>query len=85
MAESLSLKWGTLKGWKLETDKSKELVKRYHELGASVSAMMQQDTDEQKKIICELIDAVDGEIDNDWSGEIMTKEQAKEYVMNYRR
>jgi len=84
MTEHLLLKWGTLKDWSgLKNDKTKELAKRYCDLGASMSAMMQDDTPEQKQIICELIDAVDGEVSNDWSGETMTKDEAKAYVLNY--
>jgi hypothetical protein len=85
MTESLSLKWGTIKGWDLKTDKSLEIMQRYADLGMSYGAMQQHDTPEQKKLICELIDAVDGEIDNDWTGKVMTKDEAKEYVMNYGR
>jgi hypothetical protein len=51
-----------------------------------MSAMMQQDTDEQKQMLCEVIDRVavaGGEIWNDWSGQQMTAEEAKSYVMNY--
>jgi hypothetical protein len=85
MAESLLLKWGTLKGWDFgENQKAIDLFNRYVDLGASVSAMAQKDTPEQKQIICDLIDAVNGEIMNDWSGEVMTKEEAKKYVMEYR-
>lgn len=83
--ESLTLKWGTIKGWDLRTDKSRAIMQRYADLGMSFGAMQQRDTPEQKQIICELIDAIDGEIDNDWTGEVMTKEAAKEYVMNYGR
>lgn len=85
MAEHLKLKWGTLKGWKIEKDSNHELLRRYFEIGSSASAMLQEDTAEQKQIICDLIDGIDGEIENDWSGEEMTKEAAKDYVMNYGR
>lgn len=85
MAESLLLKWGTLKGWKLESERSLALLRRYTELGASVSCMAQVDSPEQKQLLCDLIDAVDGEIMNDWSGEVMTKDAAKKYVLEYRR
>lgn len=83
MAESLLLKWGTLKGWKLESEKSREIAKRYFELGSSMSAMAQHDTPEQKKLLCELIDAIDGEIQNDWSGERTSKDEAKKYIQDY--
>lgn len=83
MAESLLLKWGTLKGWKLERDETKKIMQRYADLGMSMGAMQQRDTPEHKAIICELIDAIDGEIQNDWSGEKLTKDKAKKYVMEY--
>jgi len=83
MAEHLLLKWGTLKGWNLESEASKAAAKKYVEFGMSSGAMTQRDTPDQKIALCELIDAIDGEISNDWSGEVMTKEQAKDYVMNY--
>ncbi len=82
--ESLTLKWGTLKGWDLKSDKSQGILQRYIDLGASsAGAMTQCDTPEQKQLICDLIDAVDGEIWNDWDGVVMTKEDAKQYVMTY--
>lgn len=83
MTEYLLLKWGTLKGWNLETDKSLAAAQKYADMGMSMSAAMQQDTPEQKQALCELIDAVDGEITNDWSGEVMSKDEAKKYVMEY--
>lgn len=81
MAENLLLKWGGLKGWNLETDKSKDALKRYAEFGLSMSCAMQHDTPEQKERLCDLIDSVDGEIRNDWTGEIMSKDEAKQYVL----
>jgi hypothetical protein len=81
---SLLLKWGTLKGWHLKTKKLQELMVEYRSIGSSCSAMMQQDTDRQKEIICLMIDECDGDIQNDWSGEIYTnKEDAKRYIMEY--
>jgi hypothetical protein len=55
------------------------------ELGASASAMLQEDTPEQRDILCELITLHEGRIENDWSGEEYTKSQAIEYVRNYSR
>lgn len=82
----LTLKWGTLKGWGLHSDKMMELMKEYVKIGSSLSAMMQNDTPRQKEIICEMIDECDGEIDNDWTGEVYAnKEDAKKYIMEYRR
>ena len=84
MSEYLLLKWGTLKGWKLETDKSRDAAQKYADMGMSLCAMQQHDGPEQKLALCDLIDAIDGKITNDWSGDVMTKDEAKKYVMEYR-
>jgi len=84
MTEYLLLKWGTLKGWDLKSEASLAAARKYADAGTmSMSAMSQHDNDAQKAALCELIDAVDGPISNDWSGEEMTKAEAKEYVLNY--
>jgi hypothetical protein len=82
-AERLDLKWGTLKGWDLKSDKALDLIKRYHEYDVAWGCAQQRDTPEQKQIICDLIDAVDGPVWNDWDGKVMTKDEAKQYVINY--
>jgi len=83
--EHLLLKWGTLKGWNFKgNEPAIALLKEYHELGSSFSAMAQRDTPRQQEIICELIDLCSGPIQNDWSGEMMTKDEAKKYVREYR-
>ena len=81
----LTLKWGTLKSWDFtSSEKGKALLKEYNEIGSSFSAMAQKDTQRQKGIICELIDLCDGDtIYLDWDGEDVTKDKAKEYVLNY--
>ena len=86
MSNHLTLKWGTLKSWDFEgCEKGIELLKEYSEIGSSFSAMCQRDTKRQKEIICELIDLVDSDkIYLDWSGKEVSKEEAKEYVLNYR-
>lgn len=79
------LKWGTLKGYCLENSpEAFEACKKYHELGASFSAMMQKDTEKQKELLFEMIDKVNGYVQNDWTGEIYdNKEDAKNYIRNY--
>jgi hypothetical protein len=84
MVETLLLKWGTLKAWRVKNARAMELLQKYHELGSSMSAAEQRDTPEQKQIICDLIDCIDGEIRSDWSGETLSKEDAKKYVLEYR-
>jgi len=81
--DSLSLKWGTLKSWDINSETGMALLRRYVEIGSSLGAMQQRDTPEQKEIICQLIDGCEGEIYMDWAGEYVSKEKAKEYVRNY--
>ena len=84
----LTLKWGTLKGWNFSglpeaQAQAQALLKRYNELGSSMSAMMQHDTPEQKEIVCELIDLMPGEIYLDWDAKYVSKDEAKKYVLEY--
>ena len=82
--DSLLLKWGTVKGWDFEdtdSDAFQSLMKYVENL--PLSCAMDKPDEERKKLLCDVIDKMDGEIQNDWSGEILTKEQAKDYVMGY--
>ena len=82
--ESLTLKWGSLKALKIHNPETRELLKQWHALGSCASSMAHRDTPEQKELICKIIDAVDcEEIYLDWNSEYVSKDKAKEYVMNY--
>ena len=84
--EYLSLKWGTLKAWNLTSEKCRELMKQYVDLGASMGAMQQHDTPEQKELICQMIDECSAPtIHLDWDDIYVSKEEAKRYVMDYDR
>jgi hypothetical protein len=84
--DEITLKWGTLKEWRFVTPECKELFAKYESLGSSVSAMMQRDTDEQKQLICEMIDKSNVEsVFLDWDGIYVSKEDAKKYVMKERK
>jgi len=85
MTEQLLLKWGTIKGWDNLTDKSVAIVERFFADGMCMSAAMDHPDGDRRAILCELIDQLDGEIQNDWSGEKMTKDEAKKYVSEYGR
>lgn len=80
---SLNFKWRTLKGWEDVDGKALELLKEYYKEGVPMSCMQDRPNEDRRKILCELIDAFDGDIDNDWTGEVMTKDEAKKYVMEY--
>lgn len=88
--QCLLLKWGTLKGYAgaAKGTPFRAAIDRYHEQPTALGVMQQSDTPEQKQAICDAIDAViaaGGVVKNDWSGETMTAEDAKKYVMEYRR
>ena len=80
----LTLKWGTLKSWNFSDEQAIALLKSYGDIGSSFSAAAQKDTPRQTYIICELIDLCDGDtIYLEWDGEEVSKQRAKDYVMNY--
>lgn len=86
----LYLKWGSLKGWSgvKEGTPVRAALERYFEEPVSTSAMMQRDTDAQRAALLDLIDAVaeaGGEIINDWSGERLSRDEARKYIMEYGR
>ena len=81
--ESLTLKWGTVKGWSGLSDKSLEIMKRFFADGVSMSCAMDHPDADRRLILCELIDNIDGEIWNDWEGKKLSKDDAKKYVLQY--
>lgn len=81
----LLLKWGVPKGWSLSKPEHQAILQRYYDLGESISAMTQPNTDAHREVLCELIDVLEGEVQNDWTGEYMTKDEAKAYVRDYRK
>ena len=84
MKDYISLKWGTLKSWRLHSDKGLELLRAYAALGSSMSAMAQHDTPEQKELICQMIDECNAEtIYLDWDDIDVSKDDAKKYVREY--
>lgn len=82
----LLLKWGTIKGWNFaNSPEAFEALKQYNKIGSSVSAIAQRDTDRQKELISIMIREVQGEVQNDWTGEVYTnREDAVKYVLEYR-
>lgn len=83
MSGSLTLKWGTVKGWSGLDATALSAMQKYADLGMAMGAMQQEMTPAHVDALCAVIDAVDEPIFNDWSGEEMTRDQAKEYVRDY--
>lgn len=84
MTQSLTLKWGNVKGWEgvAEGTPFRAALDKYLDSGQGFSAMQRQ-TDEQRELICAVIDVVEGEIHDDWNGGTMSKDDAKAYVRDY--
>ncbi len=83
----LDLKWGVPKGWSGLSSEAVAALENYYSFGESTSAMRQPNTQEHKLALCELIDLFDDDKDtifNDWDGKKMTKDEAKQYVINYK-
>lgn len=80
--ESLTLKWGSLKGWNFKHEKTIAAAQKFADLGMAWGAAQQIMTPEHKQALCDLIDVIDcDEIYLDWDGKYVSKDEAKKYVM----
>lgn len=79
---SLTLKWGTIKGWDVETPEAKAALQKWADGGVCMSAGMQKDTPEQKQAIIEAIEFMD-EIWLDWENKKVSRDEAKNYIRTY--
>ena len=84
MAESLTLKWGSVKAGAISGEIARDLA-RYFADGVPLSAMADKPTEERREVLCELIDQFTGEIWNDWDGVVMNKDDAKKAFGEYGR
>lgn len=85
MEDYVLLKFGTLKAWNLSNSpEALKALEKWAAEGMASSVLAQEDTPYQKELICEVIDKVNGFIQNDWTGEVYKdREDAKKYVMEY--
>lgn len=81
----LTLKWGVLKGYEGALDGTPfgAAIDKYYACGVTLSVASQPKTPGHDEALYEAIDHADV-IWNDWTGEAMTKDEAKAYVRNYR-
>jgi hypothetical protein len=82
LTNRLTLKWGTVKSWDLESEEAIAALNKWASYGHSMSAICQHDTPEQQQALLDAIDFMD-EIYLDWEGKTVSREDAKEYVRNY--
>lgn len=84
--EHLWLKFGTWKSYNCANNEAmREALDKYNTLEDLAPSTMQQgrNTEEQIEAMCDAIDACNGQIRNDWTGEDMTKNEAKQYIREY--
>lgn len=83
--EYLALKWGGIKGYNIKTPASKAALDNFKSLNdGCVGGMFNRQNSAQKEALCKLIDVLDAsEIFLSWDAEYVSKERAKEYIMNY--
>jgi hypothetical protein len=83
ISERLCLKFGALKSWNIDPEgDAAPIMSEY--LDHFLDFRGQVSSPEQREMLCKLIDAVSTEtIVGDWDGKLMSKDEAKEYVMNY--
>lgn len=72
----LSLKMGRLKSIDNPTEQELLLIEKYEKT--------KDQSEEQKKLLCELIDLWGGKIFLDWDQEYISKEKAKKYIKEYK-
>lgn len=82
MANSLTLKWGGVKSWDLETEEAIAALQRWRDHDVPLSAIAHKDSPEQQQALLDAIDFMD-EIWLDWEGRKVTKEEAKKYILEY--
>ena len=80
----LTLKWGTVKAWELHSDDAIAAFQKWADFGVSMSAASHRDTPEQQEALLAAIDQMD-EIWLDWEDKQVSREEAKEYVRDYRK
>lgn len=77
----LLLKFNNLKDWRVSTERARQAVQEYFDIGVGSGVMVTHLSDRQKELLCTVIDECQGHIRNDWTGRLMTKDEAKAYVM----
>lgn len=86
--ETLTLKWGSVKGYSNLSDTSVDALQKWADLGTSMSAMSQPRTEAHTEALCHAVDVISGNggvIWDDWNGVEMTADEAKTYLREYRK
>ena len=79
----VSLKWGGIKGYRINDPETFKLLEEYYADGVPLSAMSDQPDTARKEILCKIIERIGKPVYMDWDGEYVPVEDAKKYVMEY--
>lgn len=95
--DELGLKWGTVKFYDLVSEEALAAMERYNAIEDGsygitdgnvvvTGAAMHHQSDAEKLALCEVIDALNCDtVYLSWDGIDVSKEEAKKYVMEYRK
>lgn len=72
-----------LKSWSIQNLETWTIMEKYFDLGTSMRAMAQHDTEEQQALLCQVIDSIGKPVYLERGGEYVSVEKAKDYIRNY--
>jgi HD-like signal output (HDOD) protein len=79
----VTLKWGTVKSYNIQNKETWAIMEKYLDAGVSASAMTQRDTNEQKELLCQVLESIGEPVYLEWYAKYVSVEEAKEYIRNY--
>jgi hypothetical protein len=79
----VTLKWGTIKSYKIKDPDTFKLVEEFFSDGMSLSAAADKPNDSRKTILCQIIERIGEPVYLDWDAKYVSVEEAKKYVMEY--
>lgn len=77
------LKWGSIKGYRINDPETFKLLEEYYSDGQPLSAMTDRPDEYRKEILCKIIERIGKPVYLDWDGKYVSVEEAKKYVMEY--
>lgn len=79
----VKLKWGTIKGYRINDPETFKLLEEYFSEGVPLSAMHDCPDTARKEILCKIIERIGKPVYLDWDGKYVSVEEAQKYVMEY--
>jgi hypothetical protein len=79
----VELKWGTIKGYRIEDPETFKLMEAFYKEGVSLSAAADRPDESRREILCQIIDRIDKPVYLQWDGKYVSVDEAKKYVREY--